>query len=133
MATPRTFCLALEYDGTDFAGWQRQAQGERTVQGCLEEALADLVGAPIAVSGSGRTDAGVHALAQMASVVLATRLEPGELQRALNARVPSDLAVTGVSVVPEGFDARHSATGKRYRYSIWNGACRSPLRLAIGD
>jgi len=128
MATPRTFCLTLEYDGTGFAGWQRQAQGERTVQACLETALADLAGASVRVSGSGRTDAGVHALAQVASVVLTTRLEPGELQRALNARLPADLGVRDVVVAPEDFDARYSASGKHYRYAIWNGPARSPLR-----
>lgn len=128
MFEPKLFRFTLEYDGTDFAGWQRQAQGERTVQGCLEAALEDLVGQPVAVSGSGRTDAGVHALGQVASAAVATRLAPDELQRALNARLPHDVAVLGVARAPAGFDARKSATGKHYRYAIWNGAPRSPLR-----
>ena len=131
MPDARTLRITLEYDGTDFSGWQRQAQGERTVQGCLEGALAELAergGPPVTVMGSGRTDAGVHAQGQVASVTLATRLAPAELRRALNAKLPPDMAVLDVALAPEGFDARRSATGKCYRYAIWNGAERSPLR-----
>ena len=124
----RVFCITLEYDGTEFAGWQRQAQGERTVQACLEAALAEVVGQPASVRGSGRTDAGVHALGQVASVLLETRLAPDELGRALNAKLPRDMAVLGLRLAPDDFDALRSARGKLYRYSIWNGPERSPLR-----
>jgi tRNA pseudouridine38-40 synthase len=120
--------LVLEYDGTDFAGWQRQAQGERTVQGVLEDALRGVCGQPPDVEGAGRTDAGVHARGQVAGVRVETRLAPAELQRALNAVLPSDVAVRELEVAPEGWHPRRSARGKLYRYAIWNGRVRSPLR-----
>jgi tRNA pseudouridine38-40 synthase len=120
--------LVLEYDGTDFAGWQEQAQGERTVQGVLTEALRSVCGGAPVVVGAGRTDAGVHARAQVAGVEIATRLAPAELVRALNARLPGDLAVRGVEVAPEGWHPRFSARRKLYRYAIWNGREPSPLR-----
>ena len=129
MLEARTLRITLEYDGSGFSGWQRQAQGERTVQGCLEDALAELAAAePVSAMGSGRTDAGVHAVGQVASATLLTRLGPPELRRALNAKLPSDVAVLEVAFAPEGFDARRSASGKCYRYAIWNGSERSPLR-----
>jgi tRNA pseudouridine38-40 synthase len=120
--------LVLEYDGTDFAGWQRQAQGERTVQGVLGEALARVCGAEGEVEGAGRTDAGVHARGQVAGVRIETRLGPGELLRALNAVLPRDLAVLSVEEAPAGWHPRRSARSKLYRYAIWNGRVRSPLR-----
>jgi tRNA pseudouridine38-40 synthase len=126
----RTYRLTLEYDGTEFEGWQRQPAGHRTVQGVLEEALARVTGAPVAVTGAGRTDAGVHAEGQAASARFATRLDPVELRRALNAVLPDDLAVVDLGLAPDDFDARRDARGKLYRYSIWNGATRSPLRRA---
>ncbi len=123
-----SFRLTLEYDGTDFAGWQRQAAGQRTVQGTLEAGLASLVGGPVTLVGAGRTDAGVHAEGQVAGVRLDIRLEPAELLRALNVRLPRDLAVIGVEVVSDGFHARRDARAKHYRYRVWNGPVRSPLR-----
>jgi tRNA pseudouridine38-40 synthase len=130
MSVARVYRITLEYDGREFAGWQRQAQGERTVQGCLEASLSELVGETVLAMGSGRTDAGVHALGQVASARFATQLDPPTLQRALNARLPRDIAALSVALAPPGFDARRWATGKLYRYSIWNGRERSPLRAA---
>lgn len=124
----RTYRFTLEYDGTDFEGWQRQPEGHRTVQAALEEALARVTGAPVAVTGAGRTDAGVHAAGQAASARLATRLEPDALRRALNAWLPGDVAVLELVPAPDGFDARRDARGKLYRYAIWNGPTASPLR-----
>jgi len=124
------FRLLLEYDGSEFHGWQAQPAGQRTVQRCLADALADLAGHPVRVTGSGRTDAGVHAVGQVASVELALDLEPRAIRRALNARLPSDLAVLGVERVGAAFDARRDALGKLYRYRVWNGGERSPLRAA---
>jgi tRNA pseudouridine38-40 synthase len=118
----------LEYDGTGFAGWQRQAQGERTVQGVLVEALRRVCGGEAEVEGAGRTDAGVHARGQVAGVRVETRLAAGELQRALNAVLPGDLAVLALDAAPEGWHPRRSARRKLYRYAIWNGRVRSPLR-----
>jgi tRNA pseudouridine38-40 synthase len=124
-----TFQLTLEYDGADFAGWQAQGQGERTVQGELLRALAEIAAGPIRLMGAGRTDAGVHAEGQVASASFDTRLDPETLRRALNAKLPADLAVLGVRPRPDAFDARRDAIAKRYRYQIWNGELPSPLRV----
>lgn len=124
------FRFTLEYDGSDFAGWQRQAQGERTVQATFEAALSELSQSPVQVIGSGRTDTGVHAFSQVASANFETLLDAGTLRRALNAKLPGDIAVREVARVPDSFDARRSASGKLYRYSIWNGRERSPLRAS---
>jgi len=122
------FRLTLEYDGTDFLGWQAQAPGARTVQQTLESAAADLFGAPVAVAGAGRTDAGVHAEGQVASFAVVTGLEPRAIRKALNHRLPDDLAVVACEAVADGFDPRRDARAKRYRYVLWNGPERSPLR-----
>jgi tRNA pseudouridine38-40 synthase len=123
-----TFRLTLEYDGSEFAGWQSQAQGERTVQATLAAALAEIAGAPVRVTGAGRTDAGVHAEGQVAAATLETRLDAETLQRALNAHLPRDLAVVACATVREAFDPRRDAVGKLYRYGVWNGRAASPLR-----
>jgi tRNA pseudouridine38-40 synthase len=123
-----TFRLVLEYDGTDFAGWQVQAGEQRTVQGCLQAALSRVTGQSPRVTGSGRTDAGVHARGQVASVALETRLDAGALLRALNGVLPADVAVVEAAEAPAGFDARRDACSKLYVYSIWNAPHPSPLR-----
>lgn len=121
------FRLLLEYDGTDFEGWQLQGT-RRTVQGCLVEALEKIVGVRVRLMGSGRTDSGVHAEGQVASARFETRLDVVSLRRALNANLPDDVAVRRVEVVADGFDARRDARSKYYRYRIWNDPVRSPLR-----
>jgi tRNA pseudouridine38-40 synthase len=123
-----SFRLVLEYDGTDFAGWQSQAQGERTVQATLVAALAEFTTGPVRVAGAGRTDAGVHAEGQVAAATLDTRLDAATLLRALNAKLPPDLAVVAAAPAPDGFDPRREAKGKLYRYAVWNGTEPSPLR-----
>lgn len=120
--------FTLEYDGSDFEGWQRQAPGHRTVQGAFEDGLARVTGAFTPVVGAGRTDAGVHAEGQVASAELATRLPVGDLWRALNAVLPADLAVVALEIAEQGFHARRDASSKLYRYRVWNGSQRSPLR-----
>jgi len=116
-----TFRLSLEYDGREFAGWQLQAGGQRTVQGTLQEAFRRVTGCEVRVTGAGRTDAGVHAGGQVASVVAETELAPERLRRALNGVLPPDLAVWECALAPEGFHARYQARSKLYRYRIWNG------------
>lgn len=123
-----TFRFVLEYDGTDFAGWQAQATGARTVQGVLEEAIRRVTGEAVRVVGAGRTDAGVHAEGQLASATIETRLTAQTLARALNAVLPADLAVACASEADADFHALRCAHGKLYRYRIWNGPVRSPLR-----
>ena len=124
------YCLLVEYAGEGFAGWQIQAPGARTIQGCLVEAVERITGERVAVTGSGRTDAGVHAEAQVASFALAQAMDPEKLQRGLNGVLPREIAVRGLRAVPGDFDALRAARGKRYRYRIWNHPVRSPLRAA---
>ena len=119
----RTIKLTLAYDGTDFAGWQRQ-QGSRTVQATLEETIEKITGERPATLASGRTDAGVHALGQVVSFRTASRLPAEVLQRALNAELPHSMAVFDAAEVHEGFHATHDALRKRYRYVIHDGPVR---------
>jgi len=113
--------LTIAYDGAAFAGWQLQAPGlGRSVQGCLEDALAVLCGTPVRVHGSGRTDAGVHALAQTAHVDVPGARADIPWGRALNAMLPDDVSVTDVAVVPDDFHARFDAVGKIYHYTLWS-------------
>jgi len=112
--------LTLAYDGTDFSGWQLQAEGHgRTVQGCLEEALTRLCGTPIRVHGAGRTDAGVHALAQTAHVDVPEARVVIPWQRALNSLLPPDVRVVDAGYVSDDFHARFDAVGKIYCYTLW--------------
>lgn len=127
------FRLTLAYDGTDFAGWQVQerpdGRASRTVQGELEAALATLAGGtPIRVAGAGRTDAGVHALGQVASFDLPRPFEPAALQRALNGLLPQDVRVVQAAAAPAGFHARKSALSKLYRYVLDTGPVQLPTR-----
>jgi tRNA pseudouridine38-40 synthase len=124
------FRLRLAYDGTDFAGWQVQAPGSgRTVQGALEEALSRLAsGDRVVVSGAGRTDAGVHALGQVASFGLPRDMEPEALIRALNGLLPEDVRVLAAERASPGFHARKSAVSKLYRYVLDCGGVPLPQR-----
>ena len=122
----RTLRLTLQYDGTDFVGWQRQAAGT-SIQGLLEDALLPIEGKRVAVHGAGRTDAGVHALGQVASFGLEAAIAPATLARALNAVLPLDIRVAEAQTVDAGFHARFSSTGKVYEYRILNGRYASPF------
>lgn len=124
----RNFKLTLSYDGTDFSGWQTQP-GMRTVQETLQGAIAAITGeARVRANASGRTDAGVHALGQVANVGSATRLAPAVLLRAINAHLPADVVVRAVDEVPAAFDANRDAVRKLYRYVIHDGAVPSPFQ-----
>ncbi|HEV2007009.1 MAG TPA: tRNA pseudouridine(38-40) synthase TruA [Candidatus Limnocylindrales bacterium] len=117
----------VEYDGTEFAGFQAQRPGVRTVQGELEAALARLNGgARQPVDGAGRTDAGVHATGQVIAFTDSGRLSAEALTEALNGTLPPDVAVRDIRRVPAGFHPRYAARYREYRYTIWNGP-RSPL------
>jgi tRNA pseudouridine38-40 synthase len=124
--TPRTLKLTLAYDGTDFVGWQRQAEGV-SIQALLEDALSTIEGRRVTVTGAGRTDAGVHALGQVASVMLAHGLDTVSLRRALNAMLPPEVRVLAVDEAAEGFHARYRARAKTYRYVIGNAEVVSPF------
>jgi tRNA pseudouridine38-40 synthase len=123
-----TFRLTLEYDGEAFEGWQLQPGVRRTVQGVLEAAVARVTGQRVRVVASGRTDAGVHAEGQVASLQLETDLDADRLRCALNGVLPRDVAVVDAARAPDAFHARRDALTKLYRYRIWNGRDRSPLR-----
>jgi len=119
--------LTLEYDGTDFVGWQRQPNG-RSVQEVLETALAELLGGPVPTAAAGRTDAGVHALGQLVAFDAPRPLPTKAYVRGLSSLLPPDVAVVAAEEAPEGFDPRRWATGKRYRYLVSRRACRAPLQ-----
>jgi tRNA pseudouridine38-40 synthase len=117
-ARSQTWKLTLSYDGTDFHGWQVQP-GKPTVQGELQSALGRVIGESPLPQGSGRTDAGVHAFAQVASFPLRARIPPESLQRALNRTLPHAIRVLDARVVPDTFHARHSAIAKTYEYRVF--------------
>lgn len=116
----RTFKLTLSYDGTNYFGWQDQPD-RPTVQGALEKALRGITQEAIRVAGSGRTDAGVHALGQAVSFRTCTRLSAAELMKALNATLPEDMAVRELVEAADDFHAIRSAVRKRYRYRLHDG------------
>jgi tRNA pseudouridine38-40 synthase len=122
----RTFRLVLEYDGTGLAGWQRQDNAP-TVQQHLEEALASMLGRHVPVTGASRTDAGVHALGQVASFRAATAIPLHGLRRGLNSALPESIAVVAAAEAGPDFHARFSARGKHYRYRILARPDRAPL------
>jgi tRNA pseudouridine38-40 synthase len=118
--------LVLEYDGTRYVGWQVQPNGP-SIQAEIERALATLRKAPLRVTAAGRTDAGVHARGQVASFPEERPLPLAAYVKGMNALLPEDIAVRAASIEPDGFDARRSARGKRYRYVIENLPTRAPL------
>lgn len=122
----RTLALTLAYEGTAFGGWQRQP-GVRTVQEALESAMAAIEHRSVTVVAAGRTDAGVHARAQVVSVDVATRLPAATLLRAINVRLPGDVRVTHVADRPPGFNARRDARSKTYRYTLLLDPSPSPF------
>lgn len=118
--------LTLEYDGTGFRGWARQP-GERTVEGALREALDAVFPRWERLAVAGRTDAGVHAAGQVASLAAEGGPEPARVPEALNSLLPDDVAVLGAEAAPDGFHARFSARSRSYRYRILRRRVRSPL------
>ena len=126
--------LLIQYDGTDFHGWQIQ-EGQRTVQGELTRVLNLLEGTDVHVNGSGRTDAGVHAEGQVATVRLQKAFHPEKLRAAINGNLFRDLRVLNAERAPDDFHARFSATGKTYRYRVVNAPVMSPFwaRYAIHE
>ena len=126
----RNLKLTLAYDGSRLVGWQRQAEGE-SVQGLLEDALARFEGARVTVHGAGRTDAGVHALGQVASVQVTCDHDLATLTRALNAQLPEDVRVLSIDEVSPDFHARFSARSKTYRYQIRHGIIADPFERAF--
>ncbi len=123
----RNIKLTIEYDGTNYKGWQRQANG-LTVQEVIEDKLAAITGEKIKIKGSGRTDSGVHALAQVASFKTGSnKMTPDQLAKALNSALPEDIAITGCEEVPDDFHAQYSSKSKIYFYQILNRPYPSAL------
>ncbi|MFM8802482.1 MAG: tRNA pseudouridine(38-40) synthase TruA [Planctomycetia bacterium] len=125
--SPRTIRLTLAYEGTRYSGWQVQP-GRSTVQGALAEAIRGVSGEVLVPRGASRTDAGVHALGQVAAFTTMSGLEPGVWVRALNAKLPSDITVLEGFAAPDGFDPVSAAVQKRYRYRIHDAPWRPVLQ-----
>lgn len=121
-----TIKLILEYDGTAYAGWQRQPD-QPTIQEAIETAIEGITQVKVPVIGAGRTDAGVHALGQVASFRIDRIMTPREWTRALNAHLPDTISVQSVALVPDTFHARYSAKGKLYEYRLVNREARPAL------
>ncbi len=121
----RNYKLVIAYDGTRYHGWERQPDRDMTIQGKLEKVLGRMTGMEEGsypeVTGSGRTDAGVHARGQVASVMLDTELTPQQIQRYCNTYLPEDISVNDVKAASDRFHARYNALGKTYRYTCWIG------------
>jgi len=124
----RTVKLTVAYDGTRYAGWQRQ-RGRPSIQEELERAVARITGEVVRVVGAGRTDAGVHALGQVAHFHTASGLEAERFWGALNHYLPPDIAIRCAEEAPQGFHARRDARWRAYRYLIWNRPGRNPFLL----
>jgi len=122
----RNLRCVLEYDGSQYHGWQRQ-RGVLTIQEVLETRLEIMLNRPMSVRASGRTDAGVHAKGQVVNFYTETRMRPEEIQKGLNSLLPGDVVVLTVEEVPESFHARFSAKSKTYEYRILNRPTPSAL------
>ena len=117
----------VEYDGTNFCGFQRQRNGFSTIQGELETVLTNLAHCPVSITGAGRTDSGVHALGQVISFTIEWRHGAGALQRAMNANLPEDIAVKSLEETADTFHPRFDARRRGYLYHVYNMPVRSPI------
>ena len=119
--------LTIQYDGGRYKGWQRLGNGENTIQGKIENVLSELAGKEIEIIGCSRTDAGVHALAQIANFKISENLTESEIKNYLNKYLPQDISIKEVMLVPESFHARYNAKDKIYLYKIWNEEYTNPF------
>jgi len=123
---PRTIRLLIAYDGGGYCGWQRQRQGERTIQGELEQQLALLCGEPIILHGAGRTDSGVHALGMVAHFHTTTTIPTIAFFKGVNSMLPRDIRILAAEEAPADFHSRYNAVGKTYRYDFFTGQVQLP-------
>lgn len=121
----RNIKLTIQYDGTNYSGWQAQANG-RTIQEEIEKALLKVLSSRVKLKGAGRTDAGVHAIGQVANFKTRSTLDPVSIKRALNNTLPRDIVISNAEEVPLKFDSRHSSISKVYRYTVVNSDCLNP-------
>ncbi|MBK7894343.1 MAG: tRNA pseudouridine(38-40) synthase TruA [Candidatus Promineifilaceae bacterium] len=124
----QTYAALIAYDGTEYHGFQRQVETQPTVQSTLEVVLSRLSRQPVTVLGSGRTDSGVHAVGQVISFSLAWRHSSEDLQKALNANLPEDIAILQLKQVPSSFHPRYDAQRRAYVYTVYDGPVRHPLK-----
>jgi tRNA pseudouridine38-40 synthase len=124
-----TFKITIAYDGGPYVGWQRQANGP-SVQALIEDALRELDDREVTVNGAGRTDAGVHAIAQVASFTIVRDVRPDVIVRSLNAKLPADVRIMSAEEVPASFHARFNGSWKTYRYRIWHADVLNPFERA---
>jgi tRNA pseudouridine38-40 synthase len=124
-----TFKITISYDGGPYVGWQRQAAGT-SIQGLIEDALRELDDRDVAVTGAGRTDAGVHAIGQVASFTLVRETPADVIVRSLNAKLPPEVRIRSADEVPASFHARFDAKAKTYRYRLWNADVLDPFERA---
>ena len=117
----KNFKLTIQYDGKRYNGWQRQGNTDKTIQGKIEQILSKMFGHAVEINGAGRTDAGVHAQAQIANVKINTDKNAEEIQDYLNEYLPNDIAITACEEMPERFHARLNAKGKHYCYRLCDG------------
>jgi tRNA pseudouridine38-40 synthase len=122
------FKITIEYDGINYHGWQTQTNGE-SIQAVLERAVSTFLGKPTRITGSGRTDAGVHALGQVANFIAAQEQDLHKLRRGLNALTPRDITIKEIQIVPHSFDARRDGRSRVYEYLILNRPTPSPFYL----
>lgn len=122
----KTVAMKVQYDGHAYSGFQRQAKGP-TIQAELEKAIMALTGEAVGITGSGRTDAGVHAIGQVISFRTSSNIPPGRWALAINTKLPSDIKAMASSLVEDGFNARYDALSKTYRYMILPSSSSSPL------
>lgn len=112
--------LTIQYDGGRYKGWQRLGNTENTIQGKIENVLSEMVGKKVEIIGSSRTDAGVHALAQIANFKISENLSEAKIKKYLNKFLPQDISIVDVEIVPDRFHARYNTKDKTYLYKIWN-------------
>lgn len=122
------FRALVEYDGSDYFGFQRQRIEQPTIQGELERVLSDLTRSPVTITGAGRTDSGVHAAGQVVSFTIAWQHSVDALRNALNANLPNDIGILKIEEAAPSFHPRFDAQRRAYKYQIYNAAVRSPLR-----
>lgn len=122
------YAALIAYDGTEYHGFQRQVESQPTVQSTIENVLSQLARQPVTLLGSGRTDSGVHAVGQVITFSLAWRHSSEDLRRALNANLPEDIAILQLKQVPSSFHPRYDALRRAYRYDVYEGATRHPLK-----
>ena len=122
----RNLMIKIQYNGANYCGWQKQPNS-LGIQGTIEKAIFDITKEEVKITGSGRTDAGVHALGQVANFKLNSDIPSGKIPNALNSKLPKDISIIECKEVDDEFHARYNAKGKRYRYLIYNSPYRSPI------